>query len=33
MKNEKRKKDTYCITCGRKNCPKLSYCSRKEIEK
>jgi hypothetical protein len=25
--------DTYCLTCGRKNCPKLSYCPRKDLER
>jgi hypothetical protein len=25
-------KDTYCVTCGYKNCPRISSCDRAELE-
>jgi hypothetical protein len=28
-----KKHDTFCLTCGLKNCRKLSYCRRAKLEK
>lgn len=29
----RQQEDTYCITCGRKNCPVVNTCSRAKLER